>query len=333
MMRRAIVLLSLLVFSVGWLQAFDFKKDQRLRTSDFRLYGAVKLVYTNTFQLAQKNSDELDLPVYSLASIQNDLNDLPDPDPWFMNYGKTSLRFLKFNEKGFLLEQTQVFAGMALDRTVYAYDDSNDLTWRTDYSMGEMTTFATYKSNRIVEMFDYNGKDEKQTIQPISKTFEYDSWSNKLKKVITKDIRNNEPLITYEMQFQGDSIVVRQESADSAASKMRTTIKIDSKGRLLEQESHEDGKLTELELRSYDKKGLDIMRSSYNNYANYIAEVSYAAQEILEKRIRIGEETPFETYKLVLSRPDEYGNWTLATLYHNQEQLYVILRTIRYYEK
>jgi hypothetical protein len=199
--------------------------------------------------------------------------------------------------------------------------------------MGEMATYATYKENKIVESFDYHGKDEKQNVQPLSKFFEYDSWNGRLKKVTTKDLRSNSVLFTYELEYKGDSILVQQRTAGSDTTVLLSTLKVDSKGRLLEREGNEDGTLSELELHTYDKKGVEIMRSVYNEVANYTSEVTYSSQEITERRIHIGEQKPFETYKLVFSRPDEYGNWTLATLYHNQEQQYVILRTIRYYEK
>ena len=323
----------LLVISVFLLPSFDFKKDQRLAVADFRLNGPVKSVYANTFQATQKNSDELDLPIYSLSKIQDELNESPEPDTWFMNYGKYSLLYMSFTEKGYLSERTQVFAGMALDRTIYAYDDANRLSWSSSYSMGEMATYTTYKENKVSESFAYHGKDEKQNIQPLSKAYEYDSWNGRLKKVTTKDLRNNDVLFTYEMEYKGDSILVKQRTTGIDSVMVLSSLKVDSKGRLLEREGHEDGKLSELELHTYDKKGQEILRSVYNNDANYTSEVSYSSQEIYEKRIHVGDDKPFETYKLVLSRPDAYGNWTLATLFHNQEQLYVILRTIRYYEK
>ena len=332
MKKPVILALTLGVIFIS-LTSFEFKKDQRLSTADFRLNGPVKLVYANTFQIAQKNSDELDLPVYSLPKIQEELNEIPDPDTWFMNYGKYSLLYVNFTEKGYLSERTQVFAGMALDRTIYAYDETNKLLWSSSYSMGEMATYATYKENKVVESFDYHGKDEKQNVQPLSKFFEYDSWNGRLKKVTTKDLRNNDVLFTYEMEYKGDSVLVLQRNTGSDSAVLLSTLKLDTKGRLLEREGHEDGKLSELELHTYDKKGVEIMRSVYNDIQNYTSEVTFSSQEIYEKRIHIGDEAPFETYKLVLSRPDEYGNWTLATLYHNNEQQYVILRTIRYYEK
>lgn len=315
------------------LSSFDLRKDQRLTTADFRLNGPVKLVYANTFQVTQQNSDELDLPVYSLPKIQDELNDNPDPDIWFMNYGKYSLLYVNFTEKGYLSERTQVFAGMALDRTVYAYDDANKLSWSSSYSMGEMAKYATYKENKIVESFDYHGKDEKSNVQPLSKVFEYDSWNARLKKVTTRDLRNNQVLFIYELEYKGDSLLVQQRRPESDTTVLLATLKIDSKGRLLEREGNNEGALSELELHTYDKKGVEIMRSLYNEVTNYTSEVTFSSQEISEKRIRIGEQNPFETYRLVFSRPDEYGNWTLATLYHNKEQQYVILRTIRYYEK
>ena len=322
------------VVGVGLLSSsFDFRRDQRLGLADFRLSGPVKLVYANTFQLVQKGSEELDLPVYSLPKIQEELNDNPAPDTWFMSYGKLSLQYMNFTEKGYLSERTQVFAGMTLDRTIYAYDDANRLSWRSKYSMGEMTTYATYKENQIAELFDYHGRDEKQVVQPIVKYYEYDSWGGKLKKVLTKDLRANKELFYYIMRYAGDSIVVEQHLSATDSVYDLSTIKVDSKGRVLEREVHEEGKLVELEMHTYDKKGGEIFRNVYNPYANYTSEVSYGTQEIFEKRIAVGQTEPFETYKLVLSRPDEYGNWTLGTLYHNNEQQYIILRTIRYYEK
>jgi len=135
MKKPVILALTLGVIFIS-LTSFEFKKDQRLSTADFRLNGPVKLVYANTFQIAQKNSDELDLPVYSLPKIQEELNEIPDPDTWFMNYGKYSLLYVNFTEKGYLSERTQVFAGMALDRTIYAYDETNKLLWSSSYSMG-----------------------------------------------------------------------------------------------------------------------------------------------------------------------------------------------------
>lgn len=319
------------IFSFFIFPSFDLKKDQRLSTYDFRLQGPVKLVYVNTFQLAQKNSEELDLPVYSLSKIQDELNDIPEPDVWFMNYGKTSLQYLSFTEKGYLSERTQVFAGMTLDRTVYAYDDAHRLTWGSKFNMGEMTSYSVYKNNRIAEQYDYHGKDDKQAVRPLYKLYEYDSWNGRLKKIVTKELRENKPLFNYEFLYRGDSIIVEQhfEMLDTVIE--LATLKIDNKGRLLESETHTEGRLNDLEMHTYDKKGFEILRSMYTSEANYTSEVSYSLQEILEKRIHVGEQTPFETYKLVLSRPDEYGNWTLATLYHNQEQEYVILRTIRYY--
>ena len=327
-------LFVVIALAVGVLcSSFDFRKDQRLNREGFRLAGPVKLVYANTFQIAQKGSEELDLPVYSLPKIQEELNDNPAPDTWFMNYGKNSLQYMNFNEDGYLSEWTQVFAGMSLDRTIYAYDDGNKLAWSSKFSMGEMTTYATYKDNKLSELFDYHGKDDKQVVQPIVKTFEYESWGGKLKKVSTKDLRANTELFSYSLRYQGDSIVVEQHIAAIDSVYHLATVKIDSKGRVLEREVHEEGKLSELELHTYDKKGGEIFRSVYNAYANYTSEITYSSQEVFEKRIHVGEEKPFETYKLVLSRPDEYGNWTLGTLYRNNEQQYVILRTIRYYEK
>ena len=327
------VFIALALTLVLFLSSFDFRKDQRLALADFRLSGPVKLVYANTFQLAQKGSEELDLPVYSLPKIQEELNDNPAPDTWFMSYGKNSLQYLNFTEKGYLSEWTQVFAGMSLDRTIYAYDDAHKLSWSSKFSMGEMTTYATYKDNKLTELFDYHGKDDKQVVQPIVKTYEYDSWGGKLKKVVTKDLRANAELFSYTLRYQGDSIVIEQQISALDSVYALATIKIDSKGRILEREVHEEGKLSELELHTYDKKGGEIFRSVYNAYANYTSEVTYSPQEVFEKRLHIGEDKPFETYRLVLSRPDEYGNWTLATLYRNDEQQYVILRTIRYYEK